>query len=220
MWKLKSLRDNLKFQVGIDTTAEVEMHAGMLVGTTLFPKMEIYGFIPVCIADDMNQCLLSDVFIGYEAIGTDKIVYRDLTNCKSNARVAFPIFRRIMRRKKSFKVPLNKIYLAQYIHNPLYKACRSKLRAAEFDRRLLELSEQIVEQEGEKDLFYETNVSEFLFYRYRAISSNDLPAACADDFRVICMARNDITGNVDFRVFSPDDLILVCDEIGTIPDNR
>ena len=121
---------------------------------------------------------------------------------------------------KSFKVPLNKIYLAQYIHNPLYKACRSKLRAAEFDRRLLDLSEQIVEQEGEKDLFYETNVSEFLFYRYRSISSNDLPAACADDFRVICMARNDITGNVDFRVFSPDDLILVCDEIGTIPDNR
>ena len=102
-----------------------------------------------------------------------------------------------MRRKKSFKVPLNKIYLAQYIHNPLYRACRSKLRAAEFDRRLLDLSEQIVEQEGEKDLFYETNVSEFLFYRYRSI-----------------------TGNVDFRVFSPDDLILVCDEIGTIPDNR
>ena len=103
MRELKSLRDNLKFQVGIGTTAEVEMHAGMLVGTTLFPKMEIYGFIPVCIADDMNQCLLSDVFIGYEAIGTDKIVYRDLTNCKSNARVAFPIFRRIMRRKKSFR---------------------------------------------------------------------------------------------------------------------
>ena len=56
MRELKSLRDNLKFQVGIGTTAEVEMHAGMLVGTTLFPKMEIYGFIPVCIADDMNQC--------------------------------------------------------------------------------------------------------------------------------------------------------------------
>lgn len=49
------------------------MHAGMLVGTTLFPKMEIYGFIPVCIADDMNQCLLSDVFIGYEAMGPIKL---------------------------------------------------------------------------------------------------------------------------------------------------
>ena len=108
----------------------------------------------------------------------------------------------------------------EYIHNTLYKACRSKLRAAEFDRRLLDLSVQIVEQEGEKDLYYEPNVSELLFYRYRSISSNDLPAACADDFRVICMARNDITGNVDIRVFSPDDLILVCDEIGTIPDNR
>lgn len=42
MRELKSLRDNLKFQVGIGTTAEVEMHAGMLVGTTLFPKMDLF----------------------------------------------------------------------------------------------------------------------------------------------------------------------------------
>jgi hypothetical protein len=73
MRELKSLRDNLKFQVGIGTTAEVEMHAGMLVGTTLFPKMEIYGFIPVCIADDMNQCLLSDVLSDTRLLGPIKL---------------------------------------------------------------------------------------------------------------------------------------------------
>lgn len=196
----KTLRDEMN-------KVEIRFVAGDLVSThnCLIPKMEIYGFIPICEDDAVYSFMKNNCFFGYKAIAADKIVYDNFLSEKSEKEryIYYPIYKRVEKVLSNKTTILKQTYIPKFRNNPYYL---KYVKETYFDNDTKKLANLPQVKVSDSNVYYTTTVSEYLFYRHVNIKDKII-AACADSFMVVCMYINPVSGKLEYQIFSPDDLI-------------
>lgn len=185
-----------------------ELISGMIVGSKLVKRLEIYGFIPY--TENTNFIPL-DMRLGM--IASDRFTYSTLQSSSllsppQKEHIVFPIYRKLVCDDLEYNLLLENLYVCSLIDNYYYKNFRSKKTINL--QQLLKASSQIFMDES-KTVYYKTLPKEILMYR-KSSCSIDCVSAVASSFLVVCRFINSITGGISYTIYPPEDLFLLSKE--------
>lgn len=200
-----------------------KIKSGIMVTTKLIPEMEVYGYIPLC--NDERAIFADRAIFGLDFNMSNTIVvsnrlaivYPDFSlgtygTKLDKIRVVHPILKTIEMQEngKDYKLPLNILYIPQYINNQAYKEFKSAVVYKGYGNKLRQLegiSSKTNEELHQTEYSYTPKEEEFLF----SDSSNHLVKAVGSEFCVVCRHINHVTGALTYELLQPEDLSIIED---------
>lgn len=196
---MKNLND-LLYGVG-------EVNKGQKVATSLIAKLEIYAFIPMCEYNGIdfmfNEMFDGEPFLGKVDVYGNRIV-RKLKKNDYNVVQRYPIFSKVSLMTESH-ISLTNLYIAKYwneaaTYNKNIKEYKDFLRSrrTNINNRL-----QGIEKDENNNYVYKPNNDELFF------SCDNLVTAVADRYYVICRRINEVTGELIYEIYEPNELVPI-----------
>lgn len=196
------------------------LNSGAKVCSTLIPEMEIYGYIPM--GEDDRSPYNSSPLLGLDFKMSNTLVvsnrlmvtysdYNGLMDSKIvNKRAVHPILKSVELQEngKNYELPLNKLYIPKYVFNDAYREFRRSVIYRGYGNKLRQLNGIIVKQNEEThatEYYYKPEESEFLFHD---TFGNEIKAV-GSNFCVVCRYTNQVTGNLAYALFQPEDLVII-----------
>jgi hypothetical protein len=192
---------------------------GDFVASRLIRKMEIFGFLPYC-STVATSAVFSSLFSGLSI--SDYLIAADRIACKVVKKISisgteyeyrtFPIFKKIQINRTSKKILLEDLYIHYLeIESDAYKAIRNRsfneCNREKIFEKLCKYSP--ITREGDK-LYYEARPDYFFMYRQVSTPQSEI-SSVTSHFLVICRFINNVTGELSYCIYPPEELFCLSD---------
>lgn len=196
---MKNLND-LLYSVGV-------INKGQKVAMSMITKLEIHAFIPMCEYNGL-EFMFKDMYdrepcLGKVDVYRNRIVHKVNEN-GHNIVQRYPIFSTVSLIAEN-DIPLTNLYIAKYWNeeNTYKKDIREYKEFLRHKRTRINNRLQEIKEDENNNYVYKPNKDELFF------SSDSLVTAVANRFLVVCRRINEITGDLVFETYEPNELVPI-----------